>query len=640
MVVLYHLHLGWHGGYVGVDAFFVISGYLITQRIEEDLTRRRFTLAEFWQRRIRRLLPALMVTVLAIAMAGWFILIPDDLFRLGRSLIAQACLAFNVFAVHQIDSGYSAWDADRYPQLHFWSLAVEEQFYLLYPLVLLGARRWLPRSGLAVVLGMLGVLSLGWCLWLTPRDGLAAFYLLPGRGWEFLLGGGLVFLPRLRFPRVIALLGGCLLLRSGLVFTAASPYPGWRALAPCLGTGLILCGAFEGGPLTWGPLRWVGRISYSLYLWHFPLYGFCDYLLGPPSTPVRWGIVGVSLLLASASWHWVETPIRRRLPHPRQAWALLALSEAGLVLTGGWLCLGGGLPQRYPASARAILSTRTDWVYNRDEDDAAAMRGDFPRLGSGALAPSFLLWGDSHAMAVSEALAQSADRHHVTGWKATRNGIPPLLPAETGGYPESRAIAQQVLERVRRDHLACVFVMGYWSADEGDLPHFDASVRQTLAAIRQAGARPVLVLDIPHWRVDPPSYLANRQRYPWLPDLVESMTDFEKSQDRLRRVAGQALILDPTPYLTNPDGTIRYGVPGQLYYRDGDHLSRAGARAVEPMFDAVWSQLSRKSRNTAALAATSLPRVNRQVEACCARRNARPRRPARIGPQARASQVE
>ncbi len=296
-VVLFHAGMPFFsGGFVGVDVFFVISGYLITNLILNDLDRGGFSIANFYQRRIRRIFPALAVVFAFCLAAGFALLTPEDYAGLGRSIVASSAFASNIYFWRS--TNYFAPDSDAEPLLHTWSLSVEEQYYVFYPLLLLvlARLRWPPARWLIGIV----VVSLIAATLLVFYKPSATFYLLPTRAWELMIGGVVAIadndLQRGRLTRTLAGLAGlAAILLPVLLYTSRTPFPGLAALPPTIGAALIIWSG--GAPLTpvarllsSRPFVLVGQASYSLYLWHFPLLAFAAYAAG--------GELGLGLALA------------------------------------------------------------------------------------------------------------------------------------------------------------------------------------------------------------------------------------------------------------------------------------------------------------------------------------------------------
>ena len=392
-VVFFHTNLRMPGGYVGVDIFFVISGFLITALIAAELELGTFSLRNFWERRVRRIVPAATVTVATCLVAGYFLMLPSDFADLGRSAVAQALVAAN-FHFHA-EAGYFSAPADAKPLLHFWTLAVEEQFYILFPFVLLLLYRWRKDrvvQGVAMIAAASFVVSVVG----VYRFPSATFYLLPTRAWELSVGALLALRgSRLPLPEasrgVAGWIGMALMVIPFFFYHGEMPFPGLAAVPPCLGAMLVIW-ATDGGPsllkrvLSLKPVVFVGLISYSLYLWHWPVKVFSHYwFTGIYSPPVmRMLVVVVSFGLAWLSWKYVETPFRSKRG-PVRIRPLMTGAVAATMITlvaGMFISRRGGLPDRFtPAIVRydAAYEDRPDKA-EADLTIEAAESGELPTL--------------------------------------------------------------------------------------------------------------------------------------------------------------------------------------------------------------------------------------------------------------------
>lgn len=632
MVVLFHAGLGFTGGYVGVDVFFVISGYLITGLLLKEAEAGGIDLAGFWERRIRRIFPALTVMTCATLAAGALLLLPEAFQALGDSAMAQSLLVSNLHFWR--DSGYFAAAAEQKPLLHTWSLAVEEQFYLFLPLLL----AWLLRSSgapkapgahsrlrrwLAALLAGSLVLSLVAVPW-NPNT---AFYWLPTRAWELLLGALLASLPapvqppQLRTRQRLGWAGLLLIVGSGLAYESDTPFPGAAALPPCLGAALVIWSNAHpqrgagftphgaGRLLACRPLVLIGLLSYSLYLWHWPLLALGNYLnvsaAHAPALSVRLALLALSFLLAALSWRWVETPFRRRRwLGSRRAVFGFGLATSLLVLAlGGLIRAGRGLPQRLPEAALRYAEGARDkaegasgWV-NLD----AARQGQFPRFGSpAASAPvQLMVWGDSHARSLLPALETLCRERGVAGLSAAHSATSPTLGfhrrSRHGLNERTELLGQAVLRQVREQRIPHTLLTAYWRECPGREPErFGTALLATVRALREAGTRVWVLLDVPDQPLDVPKALALHALHGgWFADPRalatplahhrESNAVMESLRARLEQAGAQ--ILDPAPLLSRPDGRTRIEHDGRSLYSDHHHLSRIGALHLRPLLE-------------------------------------------------------
>jgi peptidoglycan/LPS O-acetylase OafA/YrhL len=357
-VVFFHSQLpGFSGGFVGVDVFFVISGFLITGLIAEDCKAGRFSFLGFYFRRMRRILPALLCIYLATALLAASVLLPSDMAEFGRSLLSSATFVSNHFFFELAD--YFGGQAQQKPLLHTWSLSIEEQFYLVWPVLLLVLVRW-GRGWLLYGVGIAGALSLAACALLVHQHREAAFFLAPFRAWELLLGASLALLPRhpqisARSAQIAAGVGLSMIIGSIVLLNESQAFPGLLAVPACLGTALLIGVGMHNEPLVsrllaLRPAVAIGLISYSLYLWHWPLLAIARYRF---DRPLRWMelfcVLSASLLAAIATYRYVEQPARR-----------MNLRLAPGLITAGVLSLGA-----IALIGRGIDKSR-GWTFNLD----------------------------------------------------------------------------------------------------------------------------------------------------------------------------------------------------------------------------------------------------------------------------------
>jgi peptidoglycan/LPS O-acetylase OafA/YrhL len=451
------LVLGFHvnapqlrGGFVGVDVFFVISGYLIAGIIARQIDQGRFTIAGFYERRARRILPALFVVLAASAALASFYLLPGELVAYGKSLVGASFSYSNFYFA--FNSSYFDEPAQMKPLLHTWSLAVEEQFYLLLPILLLLAARWKTRTRSAVLL-LLVASSFAWSVWASYRNPVDAFYLPMSRAWELMLGSilavGSVPAIRPRWAREgAALLGLAAIVYAATSFTNETPFPGAWALLPCGGCFLMIAAGRHGGSLTakvlsWRPVTFVGLISYSVYLYHWPLIvftrmGFLPWIpRGNRSYAVT--ILVASLLLGTLSWLLVERPFRtgvfKKMSRPQLfgtcAGGIAFASSLGLIAI-----LSGGLPSRFPPRAIQIASQLDEPVEVRRGVcfiDGATRFEDFRPdacMHFDAAKKNYLLLGDSHSAALWYGLSNQGTDVNIM--QATSAGCKPNIDSPRG----------------------------------------------------------------------------------------------------------------------------------------------------------------------------------------------------------------
>jgi len=605
-VVFFHSELKFNGGYVGVDVFFVISGYLITALIGAEMAAGAFSLRDFWERRIRRIMPAATVTVAASLLLGLFLMLPADFEALGESAIAQALLSANLYFYET--TGYFERPADTKPLLHFWSLAVEEQFYLVFPFVLLALRRWSVRVKLKVV-GAIATVSFALSVvgvWAFPQ---ATFYLLPTRAWELAMGallalsGGRLPLPeRARAPT--GWMGLVMMLAPVAIYDADTPFPGLLAVPPCLGALLVIWGSAAEGSmlgrvLSVRPLVFVGLISYSLYLWHWPVKVFSHYWFTGLHSPLamRLAVVVVSFGLAWLSWRYVETPFRtRRVRVPMRKLVQGAVAASVVTMgAGAAIATGHGLPERFPEEIVEYASAYEDrpQVEEADLTIEAAEAGELPVLGNGEVrsGSTILLWGDSHARVVSPAVEAMCRQLGIRGYRASRSETASLLD---WGSEDVRRHNDAIFRWIERERPTVVVLASRWekalrtSEDE-------ESLRTTVERIRGLGVSVSVMRQVASQQKDIPKALARAEL---LGDDVEDVgvpvalhekvtQRSNETIDRVEAAVPGLLVLDPIPYLSREERCVAQ-VDGRPLYYDYQHLTTFGAEQLTPMFAALW----------------------------------------------------
>ena len=357
------------GGYVGVDVFFVISGYLITTIIESQLATEQFSFKAFYIRRARRILPALFVMVLATFIAGWFWFLPADLKRLSQSMVAVDAFIANIYFA--LTTGYFDNATELKPLIHTWSLAVEEQFYLFFPILLWCLRKQV-RTTRIFIFAVLALVSLGLAQLTNLSSSAFAFYGLPTRAFELLIGALLAFAhlqwPHLKGSRLVnesaSALGVLLILGSVMVMDAQTPAPGFASLLPTSGAALIIGfarpGTFVQRFLAQRLLLGMGLISYSVYLWHQPIFAFAHYQLDLAALPIglTWGLLLLTLGIAYLSWRWIESPARQKNSSikAKRFWQVLLSAWVLIFVLGISGVMSLGFQNRYSVDDQRMLA--------------------------------------------------------------------------------------------------------------------------------------------------------------------------------------------------------------------------------------------------------------------------------------------
>jgi peptidoglycan/LPS O-acetylase OafA/YrhL len=582
------------GGYVGVDVFFVISGFLIAGIIAREVDEGRFSIVRFYERRARRIIPALFA-VMAVTLLGVCILyLPADFAKASKSALLTTLFLSNVGFF--LETGYFAGSADSMPLLHTWSLAVEEQFYIGFPILLILIARWLPHWRTAIIAG-LGIGSFTLAV-ITQSSGTGfAFYLLPPRAWELFVGALLATatLPQMasRFLReVVAFAGIAAIAYAAFFFTRTTVFPGINALFPVLGAAaLIACapGTLTGRLLETPLMVGIGLISYSLYLWHWPLIVFAEYssgmlLKGTASV----AIILLSLCAAILSWRFIERPFRSQSGFDRRfIFVSSGLASASLAIAALAMMMAQGWPARFSERALRVAQAEADISPVRGLCITSEISGARPRCTLGAPAePTMLLWGDSHGVELAWAISERIAKRDASLIQRTRSSCPPILryasPKDPGCNEFNNAVRDLILANPK---IETIILAAFWESDNyrsrRNRDDLDATIRALLALHR----RVVLVGPVPAQDFDVPRHLATIVQKVGSTDLVGTSKKVFLEQSAWIsgafahwRAMG-VIIVEPANTMCDQKLCFASRKDTPLYF-DSHHLSLFGARVL------------------------------------------------------------
>ena len=636
-VILFHFTLlGLPSGFIGVDVFFVISGYLMTLIVFTGLTQRNFSFIHFYAARIRRIIPALLVIVLTLLIFGWFLLPTTDYKSLATESMASLSFVSNVY--FYLRTGYFDTAAHEKWLLHTWSLGVEAQFYILYPifLILFWKIKATTNALICNVL-LLFSFSIGLNLYWSVINSSAAFYLLPMRSWE-LLAGGLVFFANLklktsdRLTKLLHYSGWLLLLISFIVIDNSFSWPSYWAIFPVLGTSLIIFSNQQNSLLTNNVLaQWLGTRSYSLYLWHWPFSVF----LFMAEINHSWFYVAISLLLclyfAHLTYLYVETPSRKRLQNLSNLRELVTLSTIFVVFISCLVFIRTiEFQNRLPKSVELAAEAQFDRNPRIKECLGTKDMDKVPYCIYGEDDINALIVGDSHANAVVTGLFQATEASVL---QMTLRGCPMILGAKRAPWasihlsPICKNMTGQLLDTAQEFDLPAdipvlyttstsVYLYGKFSqgadinsykpeiyfgetvinnpSDPVFQQNFSNAYVDTMCTIRQKYSNFYITRPIPEIGLDVPRIYSrrlifsksNQELYIPLDQYMARNKLVWDAQDRAAEHCG-VKILNPIPYLCDTEKC--YGTKnGSILYFDDDHLSETGNKLLIPMFKEIF----------------------------------------------------
>ena len=628
-VVLYHAGIfGVHGGFIGVDVFFVISGFLISQLILSELASGSFRLTTFWMRRIRRLLPAAAFLVVLATPILTYLLPPKLLVEYAQSVIAQALFSSNFLFWQQ--TGYFDVAAAQKPLLHTWSLAVEEQFYLLFPFLLLAvglARTWILFTTFLII----SLLSLAISVHYTGSHPSACFYLLPSRLWELGLGALTMLIvfrtstlskritPYLGFAGLSAILISCVMFNDNLVF------PGYWVIIPCLSTALVLLSIQSGKThlslmLAHPLLVYVGKISYSLYLWHWMIFSIirAASMTSPTNSDIVIGVFA-SFILASISYHFIEQPTRRNRAIFTNR---VLLAGAAVYLTfslssGMYIYAKHGFPQRLAYNPQGIQSHSKYDCHDKFMHNHNDFYCKFVKDRSRPF--DFAVWGDSHAKAAMEAFEIASDKLGINFIAASLGGCPPSLGLIQTGFPEHKCdvFNQLYLDKIIKVRIKTVFLIARFYNYYTPRHRLDGGTKDRLVAKR--GRNHVTYETAKEDLTSGLTALINRlhdnnvEVYVLKPvptQLVNlkyatfkstnlgidipliSRKEYEKQAELTVKIAANtgAKLIDLTDFFCDKEVCRMRAKGGQVLYKDHNHMSPYVARELSNTINALLSK--------------------------------------------------
>lgn len=616
------------GGFIGVDVFFVISGYLITTILLQAMRADNFSFLHFYERRARRILPALTVVLLVAIPLSWMTLTPLQFKNFAQGLGATSLFSANI--LFWLESGYFEEEAEANPLLHMWSLAVEEQFYLFFPVVLLVLMRFVKRgrnSSLLLMGGfaVLAAASYGWMEWILRRDPSANFYLTPSRVWELIVGAfcAVILLDHKPKPNsILSAVGLAGIVWSILAFDETTAFPSAVTLIPVLGSALIVVFAdpetATGRLLSLRPIVAIGLISYSTYLWHQPLFVFAR--LGRENRTTEWeviGLIALSLLLGYLSWRFIEQPFRKPtsafLQRRSGIFALAGLSIIGVLGLGGIGHITEGMPQRFsltPLQEQYIASanTRSPAKFECQAPPGGAGARSYEDacvFGSEATEPEVVIFGDSHAVELAWELGEEFEENDASLRMLAFAGCGPFDDVGRSGPPREKCAewSTEMFDALLADDSIDTVIVSYKmmyhltgsnranypdfvrDRDDETIARMQSNTRNLVNGLVVDGKRVIFVRQAPE---------TPRRPVPTVYHFMDDDGDDTKLKGVPRAWWNERTTLatetlagfDPTVQIIDPadslcDSEMCYaGRDGVAFYRDDNHMSLPAAELV------------------------------------------------------------
>lgn len=597
-ILLFHLDFAtFSGGFVGVDIFFVISGYLIGGGIKKSVADNKYILPEFYRRRICRIVPAMFFMLFVTSLLSCLVLFPENLVKYGMSLLFAATASANFYYLYT--SNYFASDTASHALVHMWSLSVEEQFYILFPIIIIASRK-LSEQKSNFILILLLIISLSMSIAYTRVYPDSSFYMLHTRMWEF-LAGYMVFNARkietgsVFVSEFIAALGMALIIYAVIIFDKNTIFPGYAAIIPCLGTALVIFSGerrktFVSNLISSKIFVFFGLISYSLYLWHWPLIVLVKQYYAYDLLPftVSSALFIIAVMISVLSWRFIERPWRGTSIKAATAFSMGAASVGILLIFAAVLIAFRGFPDRFPPDIVRIAqfdekAAMTDFRegscfltarYALDDfDKKSCMRG---RDG----AENIIIVGDSHAAQFWTGLKSQYPAMNIL--QATSSGCRPLLFHKVEDNPRCTRLMDYVFKDFAPKH------KDYWLLLAGNWFEGDAEfLKATLIALHRQGFKVALVGPIVKYTLPLPQLIAT-SRLRGESDLLDRRKDPESEilDGIYRRIAHDTNTVYFSPYKALCDhaeciSTLDNGVPVQFDY---GHLTSDGSRYVATRF--------------------------------------------------------
>ena len=625
-VLFFHTEVpGFSGGFVGVDIFFVISGFLITSILQKDINGGNYSVSQFYERRIRRIFPALFPVIVFTVIVGAFLLDSITYRALSESVLGAVLFYSNFVFANEL--GYFDVASTLKPLLHTWSLAVEEQFYIVFPLLLVFINRYLKRRYFLWLL-FLAAGSLAVSIYGIGHNQQKTFFLVHARAWELLVGSLLSFNKKSKassfvFNELLSFCGLVLMLYSIFFYSESTPFPGYNAIAPVLGAAMIICaGMGEDLPsvnklLTSKPLVLIGLISYSLYLWHWPIVAFYKYVLYRPINILdSLSVILASFVMAIISWKFIEQPFRRNDGFLRDRRRLFKLAGFVMIINS---IIAVVIFKQDGMQYRFCKAKNHDIVPEIKEESVVDVdNGTIDRIGDDKVAPSFILWGDSHAGHLVQGLAEKGIEYGVSGYSAIKTTNIPLLGVNNSLFNDKVIFFIQSHPKIKT-----VILAGIWGAysnghryqDHGTIMIKDsanAGFIGTNAAVMQSGfartinkllalkCKVVIVDDISEIGCFAPrlymvkgillgedmgKFVPNKSTYDlWNEGYKQIVSSLTTKRD--------VTVIHPEDMLFDDKGNALLAIDNVILYKDADHLSKYGSHFVAPVFNKVFRELA------------------------------------------------